>query len=81
MGVCGNCGAPLDLDEDGECRWCRMKVRPRQPASHGGGGGRPGISWKWNWRVAAIAAVAIGLAAGLGVGISGYVTAHQAPGS
>jgi hypothetical protein len=75
--VCGNCGAPLDLNEDGQCRWCRTKVRVRHPPSQGGSRGRPGISWKWNWRAAAIAAVAIGLAAGLGVGISGYVGSHQ----
>jgi hypothetical protein len=75
--VCGNCGAPLDLNDDGQCRWCRTKVRARRPLSHGGSRGRPGISWRWNWRAAAIAAVAIGLAAGLGVGISGYVGSHQ----
>jgi len=75
--VCGNCGAPLDLNEDGECRWCRAKVRARHPPSRGDGGGRPGISWRWNWRLGAIAAVAIGLAAGLGIGISSYVGSHQ----
>jgi hypothetical protein len=75
--VCGNCGAPLDLNEDGECRWCRTKVRARHPLSHGHSGGRPGISWRWNWRLGAIAAVAIGLAAGLGIGISSYVGSRQ----
>jgi hypothetical protein len=75
--VCGNCGGPLDLSEDGECRWCRTKVRARRPPLHRGGGGRPGISWRWNWRFGAIAVVAVGLAAGLGIGISGYVGSHQ----
>jgi hypothetical protein len=71
--VCENCGAPLDLSEDGECRWCRAKIRgahPRVP--------RPRVRWRWNWRLAAIAAVAVGLAAGLGVGISSYIGPHQA---
>jgi hypothetical protein len=78
--VCGNCGAPLDVNEDGECRWCRAKVRARRPLRHSGGrpgGVRPGISWRWNSRLAAIAAVAIGLAAALGIGISSYVGSHQ----
>jgi hypothetical protein len=75
--VCGNCGAPLDLSEDGECRWCHAKVRTRHPQSHRGGGSRPGLSWGWNWRLGAIAAVAIGVAAGLGVGIASYVGSHQ----
>jgi hypothetical protein len=75
--VCGNCGAPLDLGEDGECRWCRARVRGRHPLSHRGGGGRPGIRWRWNGRFVAIAAVAIGLAAGAGIGISSYVDSHQ----
>jgi hypothetical protein len=75
--VCGNCGGPLDLSEDGECRWCRTKVRARRPLLHRDGGGRPGISWRWNRRVAVIAVVAIGLAAGLGIGISSYVGSHQ----
>ena len=77
MDVCGNCGAPLDLNEDGECRWCRAKVRVRRPLLHRDGGGWPGISWRWNWRLAAIAAVAVVLAAGLGIGISSYVGSHQ----
>jgi len=75
--VCGNCGGPLDLSEDGECRWCRTKVRARRPLLHRDGGGRPGISWRWNRRVGVIAVVAIGLAAGLGIGISSYVGSHQ----
>jgi hypothetical protein len=73
--VCGNCGAPLDVNEDGACRWCRTKVRAGHPLLHGGG--RRGISWRWNRRLAAIAAIAIGLAAGLGIGIAGYVGSHQ----
>jgi hypothetical protein len=76
--VCGNCGAPLDLSEDGECRWCRAKVRARHhQRPPGDGGSRPGVRWRWNRRVAVIAAVAIGLAAGLGVGISAYAGSHQ----
>jgi hypothetical protein len=75
--VCGNCGAPLEVDDDGRCRWCRVKVRAAHSRVHRAGGGRRGIGWKWNWRVAAIAAVAVGLAAGLGVGISSYVGSHQ----
>jgi hypothetical protein len=73
--ICGNCGAPLDLDDDGGCRWCRAKARarPRPPFARS----RPGRSWKWNWRLTAISAVAIGLAAGLGIGIAGYVGSHQ----
>lgn len=77
MNVCGNCGAPLDLSEDGECRWCHAKVGARLPHSHRGGGRGPGFSWRWNWRLAAIAAVAIGLAVGLGVGISVSVGSDQ----
>ena len=77
MDVCGNCGAPLDLSEDGECRWCRAKVRVRHPRPQRDGGGRPGISWRWNWRLGAITAAAIGLAVALGVGISSYVSSHQ----
>ena len=75
MDVCGNCGAPLNVNEDGECRWCRTKVRTRHPLAHSGG--RRGISWRWNWRLTAIAAIAVGLAAGLGIGISSYVGSHQ----
>ena len=75
--VCGNCGGPLDLSEDGECRWRRAKVRVRHPRQQRDGGGRPGISWRWNWRLGAIAAVAVALAAGLGIGISRYVGSHQ----
>ena len=75
--ACGNCGAPLELDDDGRCRWCRVKVRAAHSRVHRADGGRRGIEWKWNWRVAAIAAVAVGLAAGLGVGISSYVGSHQ----
>jgi hypothetical protein len=25
--VCANCGAPLDLDEAGACRWCHARIR------------------------------------------------------
>jgi hypothetical protein len=77
VNVCGNCGAPLDVSEDGECRWCHAKVRARPPQPHRGGGTRPGLSWRWNWRFTAIAVVAIGLAAGLGVGIASYAGSHQ----
>jgi hypothetical protein len=28
--VCANCGAPLDLDESGACRWCHAHIRPQQ---------------------------------------------------
>jgi hypothetical protein len=75
--TCGNCGAPLEVGEDGKCLWCRAKIRARHPQVHYDGRSRPGISRRWNWRVAAIAAVAIGLAAGLGIGISSYVGSHQ----
>jgi hypothetical protein len=75
--TCGNCGAPLEIAEDGKCLWCRAKIRARHPQEHHDAVGLRGISWRWNWRVAAIAAVAIGLAAGLGVGISSYVGSHQ----
>lgn len=30
--VCANCGAPLDLDEAGACRWCRARIRMEQAA-------------------------------------------------
>jgi hypothetical protein len=76
--VCGNCGAPLDLREDGECRWCRAKVRVRRPLLHRDGERRPGIRRRWNRRFVATAAAAIGLAAALGIGISSYVGSHQA---
>ena len=76
MDACGNCGAPLDLSENGECQWCHAKVRGRHPRSYGGGN-QPRLSWGWNWRLTAIAAVAVALAAGLGVGISSYVGADQ----
>lgn len=75
--VCGNCGAPLELSEDGKCRWCRANVRAKHPLGRPVGGGRPGFSWRWNWRLGAIAAVAVCLAAGLGIGISSYVGSHQ----
>jgi hypothetical protein len=75
--TCGNCGAPLELGDDGRCRWCRVKVRATHPRVHRTDGGRPGISRKWNWRLGAITAVAIALAAGLGVGISRYIGSHQ----
>lgn len=68
---CANCGAPLEVDDDGRCRWCRVTVRATH--SHV----RARLTWKWNWRLAAIAAVAIAAAAGLGVGISSFVGSHQ----
>lgn len=77
MDVCGNCGAPLDLGEDGRCRWCRANVRTGRSSAHRVGVGRPGINWRWNWRLAVIAVVAVGVAAGLGIGISGYAGSHQ----
>jgi hypothetical protein len=73
--ACGNCGAPLELDDDGRCRWCRVKVRATH--AHRGEGRRPGASRRWSWRTGAITAVAIALAAGLGVGISSYIGSHQ----
>lgn len=75
MDICGNCGAPLDLDENGECRWCRAKVRARPRRSFAEG--RRGRTWSWDWRLAAISAIAIGLAAALGIGIASYVGSHQ----
>jgi hypothetical protein len=72
---CGNCGAPLELDDDGRCRWCRAKVRG--PYARRASASRPRLNWRWNWRLATIVAVAIALAAGLGVGISSYVGSHQ----
>ena len=75
MDTCGNCGAPLDLDDDGQCRWCRAKARARtRPSSRRG---RRGVSWRWSRPAAAISAIAIGLAAVLGIGIASYVGSHQ----
>lgn len=76
MDICGNCGAPLDLNDDGECRWCRAKAQARHSRSFGSGS-RPALNWKRNRRVATIAAIAIALAAGLGAGIASYVGGHQ----
>jgi hypothetical protein len=73
--ICGNCGAPLDLDEDGECRWCRAKVRARPRPSFARS--RRSRNWRWNWPLTAISAIAVGLAAGLGIGIASYVGSHQ----
>lgn len=75
--ACGNCGAPLEVSENGECRWCHARVGATRSRTHRIGGDRPGIGWKWNWRLSAIAAVAVGLAAGLGIGISGFVGSRQ----
>jgi hypothetical protein len=39
-GTCPNCGAPLELDQGGNCRWChaRLRTEPRHaPSGHGGG--------------------------------------------
>lgn len=77
MHVCGNCGAPLDLSEDGECRWCRAKIRARRPRSQDGRGGWPSIRLTWNWRLAAFAAAAVVVAAGVGIGIVSAVGSHQ----
>lgn len=81
MPVCGNCGAPLDLNEDGACRWCHAKVRARRPRSHSGPGDRPPRRRRWNWGVAglvvlAAAALAV-VAGGVGLGISSAIAAHQ----
>jgi hypothetical protein len=76
--ACGNCGAPLELDDDGRCRWCRVKAQATHPHVRRAYGRRPGISRRWSWRVGATTAVAIALAAGLGVGISSYIGSHQA---
>jgi len=32
-GVCPNCGAPLELDESGNCSWCHARVRAEAPAA------------------------------------------------
>lgn len=76
MDICGNCGAPLDLNEDGECRWCRARARGGRPRSFGGAS-RPALNWKRSRRVAAVTAIAIGLAAGIGAGIASYAGGHQ----
>jgi hypothetical protein len=77
--VCGNCGAPLDLNDDGECRWCQAKVRVRRQRSPEDGpwGWPAAIRWRWNWRFAAVAAAAVALAAGLGIGLSAAVSSYQ----
>jgi hypothetical protein len=75
--VCGNCGAPLEVSEDGKCRWCRANVRAKHPHVRRVGEGPPGFNWRWNWRLVAIATVAVCFAAGLGIGISSYVDSHQ----
>jgi hypothetical protein len=72
--VCGNCGAPLELDDDGRCRWCRVKVRAVHPFPRVN---RPRARPRWNWRLAAVVAVAIALAAGLGVVVSIFIGSHQ----
>jgi hypothetical protein len=74
--TCGNCGAPVDLNENGECRWCRTRVRAGHRLFRDRGPRR--IGWRWNRRLLAISAIAIGLAAGLGIGIGGYVSSRQA---
>jgi hypothetical protein len=30
-GVCGNCGAPLELDDSGKCVWCHAQIRVEPP--------------------------------------------------
>jgi hypothetical protein len=32
-GVCPNCGAPLELDESGNCTWCHARIRAGVPAA------------------------------------------------
>jgi hypothetical protein len=39
--ACGNCGAPLELDDDGRCRWCRVKAQATHPHVHRADGRRP----------------------------------------
>jgi hypothetical protein len=33
--TCPNCGAPLDLDDVGACRWCRARIRTGQAGGSG----------------------------------------------
>ena len=33
--VCANCGAPLELDASGRCRWCHAHIRLAEPAASG----------------------------------------------
>jgi hypothetical protein len=75
--VCGNCGAPLDLNDDGECRWCRAKIRAKRPRAKDDARGWPSIRLRWDWRLAAPAAAAVVLAAGAGIAISSAVGSHQ----
>jgi hypothetical protein len=75
VNTCGNCGAPLELSDDGRCRFCRVKVHPH-PHSYSGRV-RRGFSLRWSWRLATIAAIAIAVAAGIGVGISSFIGSHQ----
>lgn len=75
--ICGNCGAPLDVDDDGRCRWCRAKVRATRTHARRADRRGPGPRWRPNRRLVAIAAVAIALAAGLGVGLSSSIGSRQ----
>lgn len=34
--LCRNCGAPLELDDAGRCRWCHAPVRFESPGSRAG---------------------------------------------
>ena len=34
--LCRNCGAPLELDDAGRCRWCHAQIRFESPASQAG---------------------------------------------
>jgi hypothetical protein len=75
--ICRNCGAPLDLNDDGECRWCHAKIQARRPRVQDGPWGLPSIRLRWTWRLAALAAAAVALAAGVGIAISSAVGSHQ----
>lgn len=33
--VCRNCGAPLELDDAGRCRWCHVRIRYESAGSQG----------------------------------------------
>jgi hypothetical protein len=43
--LCTNCGAPLELDDGGRCRWCHARVRVEQPwaGQSAGRGGQTGL--------------------------------------
>jgi hypothetical protein len=81
-GVCGNCGAPLELDDGGKCVWCHAQIRVEPPAQRRVSGSRASLVPEGTDDCFTVSPFLFLLLAVLGSGLSSqqavqdYVSAH-----